>query len=637
MSPAIVSNLIIYPVKSTAGLSLPQAELLTSGLVGDRRYLITKPDGTFVTGRTHPKITSIRSNYHGEILRLTQEDMIDLVLDPAGFSESYLDTSVWGTELIGQICGDKADDWISTVLGEPLRLLYFGNRSERYIKQHPDCDVSFADGYPLLLIGDSSLAHLNNRLPAPVSMANFRPNITVSGSPAFEEDGWSLIRIGDVRFELPKACARCVFTTVDPHAHVADKTLEPLRTLTSYRQRQNSRDVLFGENMIPLNSGSIRIGDPVEVLKTKTRPVYIDNWLPSASRLSQQMKPPAAKDFLNSPVLLRCVQIIQETHDIRTFKFIADPQQRFDYKAGQFLTLFVPIDGKVVSRCYTISSSPSRPDSLTITVKRVTGGKVSNWLHDHLAIGSTLEAQGPSGQFHLQENQPRQLLLLSGGSGITPMLSMLRFITDNALDFDIHFHHSARRNCDLVSWQELTLLARQVPGLKLSFNTSQEKPDTSHSNKVFEGRLTRDKLIEVCPDLLERSIFVCGPDAFMKTAQEDLRILGLPDDQYEQESFSIVPLAPPEDARGESYKIHFTKSGVTTEIKGNQTVLTVAEASGIDAPYSCRGGICGTCKQLLVSGSIAAPNAMGLSNEEVDTGFFLPCCSFPRSDLSVDI
>ncbi|WP_020594446.1 hybrid-cluster NAD(P)-dependent oxidoreductase [Kiloniella laminariae] len=637
MSAAIVSSLIIYPVKSTAGLGLQQADLMTSGLIGDRRYLITKPDGTFVTGRTHPKITSIRSHYHDTALRLTQEDMKDLILDPSRFSESYLDTSVWGTELIGQICGEEADSWISKVLGEPLRLLYFGDRSERYIKQHPDCDVSFADGYPLLLIGDSSLAHLNNRLPAPVSMANFRPNITVSGSPAFAEDGWSLIRIGDVKFELPKACARCVFTTVDPHAHVADKTLEPLRTLTSYRQRQNSRDVLFGENMIPLNAGSLRIGDPVEVLKTKTRPVYIDNWLPNKSRLTQHMKPSAARDFQKAPVLLRCVQIIQETHDIKTFKFIADPQQRFDYKAGQFLTLFVPIDGKMVSRCYTISSSPSRPDSLTITVKRVAGGKVSNWLHDHLATGSILEAQGPSGQFHLKENQPRQLLLLSGGSGITPMLSMLRFITDNALDFDIHFHHSARKNCDLVAWQELVLLARQTPGLKLSFNTSQEKPDRSHNCKIFEGRLTRDKLMEICPDLLERSVFVCGPDTFMKATQENLSKLGLPDHQYEQESFTITPLAPPEDAREESYKIHFIKSGITTEIRGNQSVLTVAEASGIDAPYSCRGGICSSCKQQLVNGTITAPNAMGLSKEEIDNGFFLPCCSFPKSDLSIDI
>ncbi len=637
MSTAVVSNLIIYPIKSTAGLSMQQASILTSGLAGDRRYLITKPDGTFVTGRTHPKITAIYCQYRGQLITLSHEGVSDLILNPSDFQDQYLDTNVWGTDIIGQKCGVTADTWISELLGEPLKLLYFGDRSERFIKQHPENDVSFADGFPLLLIGDSSLTELNSRLPAPVSMANFRPNITVSGTNPFQEDGWSQIRIGDVRFELPAPCARCVFTTVDPFAHVADKALEPLKTLTKFRKVEDGNNVMFGENMIPIDTGTIRIGDPVEILKTKSKPVYIDNWQPQFGRLSKHLTPQPVDTFDKTPILLRCVQVIDETHDVKTFKFTADPVQRFDYKPGQFLTLYVPINGATVSRCYTISSSPSRPDTLTITVKRVAGGTVSNWLHNHVRVGSSLEANGPSGVFHLQGKQKQKLLLLSGGSGITPMLSMVRFIADNGLTQDIFFHHSAQTSNDLIAWEELNHLARQLPNLKLSCNTTKETPDTEIKGQTFEGRLSAQMIEEITPDLLERDVFVCGPGAFMSTAQTLLTGLGLPEENYNQESFNIEPLAVPDDASAATYSILFAKSGVTAEIKGNQTVLDAAEAAGIEVPYSCRAGICGTCKSDVNTGNIHSPNATGLTEEKFANGQFLPCCSYAKSDIEVEL
>ncbi len=637
MSAAVVRDLLIYPIKSTAGISMPQASILTSGLAGDRRYLITKPDGTFVTGRTHPKITAITCQYRVQLITLSHEDVSDLTLNPTDFHDQYLDTCVWGTNMIGQECGQTADTWISELLGEPLKLLYFGDRSERFVKQHPENDVSFADGFPLLLIGDGSLTELNNRLLAPVAMANFRPNITISGTSPFEEDGWSQIRIGDVRFELPAPCARCVFTTVDPYAHVADKVIEPLKTLTRFRKEVDSNNVMFGENMIPIDTGTVRIGDPVEVLKTKSKPVYIDNWQPQSSRLSNHLSPKASSNFNKTPVLLRCVQVIDETPDVKTFKFTADPVQRFDYKPGQFLTLYVPINGTTVSRCYTISSSPSRPDLLSVTVKRVSGGTVSNWLHDHVTVGSSLEASGPSGVFHLQEKQNRKLLMISGGSGITPMLSMTRFMADIGLNYDVCFHHSAQTPVDLIAWQELSLLAHQLPDLHLSYNTSKGSPTSTADGQGFEGRLSSEIIKKICPDLLEREVFVCGPDGYMSATKELLFGLGLPKDKYNQESFSIEPLPLPDDASSASYNIVFAESGITAEIRGNQTVLDAAEAAGIEVSYSCRAGICGTCKSDIKSGDIQASNAMGLSDEDSTDGRFLPCCSYAKSDLVVDL
>ncbi len=616
---------------------MQQASILTSGLAGDRRYLITKPDGTFVTGRTHPKITAITCRYRGQLITLSHEDVADLTLSPSDFQDQYLDTCVWGTDMIGQECGQIADGWISELLGEPLKLLYFGDRSERFVKQHPENDVSFADGFPLLLIGDSSLVELNRRLLAPVSMANFRPNITISGTYPFQEDAWSQIRIGDVKFELPAPCARCVFTTVDPHAHVADKVIEPLKTLTKFRKEEDSNNVMFGENMIPIDTGIIRVGDPVEVLKTKSKPVYIDNWQPETGRLAKHLTPKAAGSFGDSTVLLRCVQVIDETPDVKTFKFTADPVQRFDYKPGQFLTLYVPINGSIASRCYTISSSPSRPDTLTITVKRVEGGTVSNWLHNHIRAGSSLEASGPSGAFHLKEEQKSKLLFISGGSGITPMLSMVRFMADVGLNRDICFHHSAQTPSDLIAWQELSLLARQLPGLKLSYNTSKASPDSDTTGQGYKGRISPELLDNICPDLVERDVFVCGPDGFMRSTQELLLNLGLPEDSYNQESFSIAPLPIPDDMSGASYNIHFSKSGISTEIRGNQTVLDAAEAAGVEVSYSCRAGLCGTCKSGIKKGDVQAPNAMGLSEGDSAEGHFLPCCSYAKSDIEVEL
>ncbi len=637
MSKAVVSDLLIYPVKSVAGISMSKASVLTAGLAGDRRYLITKPDGTFVTGRTHPKITAIKSAYHGALLTLSHEDKAPITLNPESFADKYQNSNVWGTDLIGQECGAQADGWISDLLGEPMKLLYFGNRSERFIKQHPENDVGFADGFPLLITTDSSLDELNRRLLAPVSMANFRPNITVSGTLPFEEDGWSLIRIGDVRFELPKPCARCVFTTVDPFAHAADKVLEPLKTLTEFRQVQDGKDVIFGENMIPLNTGTIQIGDPVEILKTKPKPHYVDNWTPKSSRMTAHLKPKPSETFDQSPILLRCVQVIDETKDVKTFKFTSDPVRRFSYQPGQFLTLHIAINGEVVSRCYTISSTPSRPDTITITVKRVKDGRVSNWLHDHVTVGSSVEAIGPAGVFHLQENQKKKILMISGGSGITPMLSMTRFITDTGLDYDIHFHHSGHTVDDLIAWPELSLLSKQFPELKLSYNTTQGVPSSNLAEHGIKGRISTKILKEVCPDYLERDVFVCGPDQFMATVQRHLMDSGLPEDQYNEESFSIEPTLPPEDGSAASYSIHFSKSGVTAEIKGNQAVLDAAEIAGIDIPYSCRGGLCGTCKSELKNGEITAPNAMALNEEDTKNNLFLACCSFAKSDIEVDL
>ncbi len=638
MSSAYVSSLAIYHLKSSAAIASDSVEVLPAGLLGDRRFMLSKMDGTFITGRTHPKITSIVSEYVGDVLVLKHASCDDLKLDPANFSTAYHATVVWGTNFLGQGCGYEADQWVSSLFDEPLRILYFGDKSNRQVVKHPEHEVGFADGFPLLIANTESLEHLNQRLLAPISMANFRPNIVISGVPAWAEDEWAQIRIAEVVFDLPKPCGRCIFTTVDPVAAIFDPKLEPLKTLGSYRKQPTGSDVIFGENMLALNSGTIKVGDKVEILKSKIKPAYLDNWQPQTARMAQHLAISSQPNSANSTqLLLRCVQIITETADVKTFKFTADPISRFSYLPGQFITIHPEIDNKTYNRCYTLSSSPSQPDLISITVKQVADGVVSNWLHDSFSVGSTLAATNAAGVFHLKANSRRKLLLLSAGSGVTPMLSMLRYITDLALNVDVHFHHSAKTESDLICFAELQLLAKRFANIHLSYNFSRQSEVPKAAINKSCGRLTKAALQAHCADLLERDVLVCGPDDFMSSAHAMLLELGLPESQYDQESFVISTTEIVADQASEMYQVKFLQAGIEVKVAGDQTILQAAEEAGIYLDYSCLAGVCGSCNTTLISGSLHAPDAMAIDMDDEDSNEFLPCCSYARSDLEVDL
>lgn len=641
MTTAYVKSLTYYPLKSATGIHCDSAEVVSAGMQGDRRFMLTKLDGTFVTGRTHPDITAITCYFHEEQLVLSHPSCESLVLKEVEFSSQYYATAVWGTNFLAQGCGFKAEQWISDLLGEPLRILYFGDKSERAVSGHEEHNVGFADGFPLLITNQSSLEHLNERLLAPVSMAHFRPNICIEGAPAWAEDEWAQIKIGEAIFDLPKPCSRCIFTTVDPATALLDARKEPLKTLTEFRQEAEGNNVMFGENMLVVKAGKIKVGDKVEVLKTKPKPSYQDNWQPESSRLAQQLSisaSSAADSSTGAKLLMRCVQVIDETEDVKTFTFVLDPVQRLAYLPGQFITLHITIDGQVYNRCYTLSSSPSKPDTLSITVKRVDDGIVSNWLHDCVEKGSSLEITAPAGIFHLSPDNRRKLLLLSAGSGITPMLSITRYINDLGLDIDVHFHHSAKTVADLIGFDELALLAKRYANVTLSCNFSRDKSAVCEFDYQV-GRINGAMLNQFCPDLIERDVFVCGPDGFMQNAQSELTLLGLPESQYDQESFVIGSSEQDDTQNGskKSYKVNFVDSGIEVEVDSDQTVLEAAEAAGIYPDYSCLAGVCGSCNSQLLAGDIHAPDARALDDEDKANGEFLPCCSYPRSDLQVEL
>jgi uncharacterized protein YcbX len=264
-----------YPVKSCRGEQLTRAAVEPWGLEGDRRWMVVDAAGDAVTAREHPRMLLVTPAVTGRSITLTSPDLEDLTVDePAG--DDLVPVRVWGNAVLAAHAGDKAADWLSALIGEPARLVYLDDPARRLPDpkySRPGDRVSLADGYPLLLTAQESLDALNGWIAAgsraaegPVPMRRFRPNVVVSGAPAWAEDGWRRLRIGPVTFRNAKGCSRCVLTTVDPDT--ATRGHEPLFALARHRSWDNK--VWFGVNLIPDNAGPgalIRVGDPVEVLE----------------------------------------------------------------------------------------------------------------------------------------------------------------------------------------------------------------------------------------------------------------------------------------------------------------------------------------------------------------------------------
>ncbi len=270
-----LQSITIYPIKSTSGIQLSNSWVEECGLSFDRRFAVATLEGEVITARTDTRLCLIQANLTATGLNITAPGMPILSIEYAKLSSSYQDITVWSSVIHSQHSTDSYNQWFSRYLEKPCQLLFFGEKSERFVK-NKNSQVGFADGYPLLLISQQSLIHLNKRLSDKnqVTMSNFRPNVVVDGCDGFEEDTWSHVRIGEVEFEVTKPCSRCIFTTINPETAEINYQQEPLRTLKTFRQVDDG-DVMFGQNLVPLNQGQIKKGDKLEVLERKVPPVFV--------------------------------------------------------------------------------------------------------------------------------------------------------------------------------------------------------------------------------------------------------------------------------------------------------------------------------------------------------------------------
>ena len=345
--------------------------------------------------------------------------------------------------------------------------------------------------------------------------------------------------------------------------------------------------------------------------------------------------------------MLVCREVRVETHDVRSFVFSAAEPRLFHYKPGQFMTFDLEIEGERISRCYTLSSSPTRPHLVSITVKRVPGGPVSNWLHDTVRPGTRLRAVGPLGEFTCADHPAQKYLFLSGGSGITPLMSMARAHDDLASEADIVFVHSARTPADIIFRDETALMERHRPSFRavaVCEGDSQEGGAPGEGWGGFRGRLSLAMLRLIAPDFLEREVFTCGPSLYMAAVRAMLGEAGFDMAHYHEESFDFAELARSEPEIPEeiealetgTFKIEFTRSQRIVECGADTTILAAARAAGMRPPSSCTQGICGACKNRLTSGTVDMKHNGGIRQREIDQGMILICCSRPTSDLVIE-
>lgn len=275
MTNLALQSISVYPIKSSSGIHLSNSWVEELGLSFDRRFIVANDKGEMFTARTEPRLCLIQANLTSTGINITAPGMPILSIEYAKFSSEYQNVTVWKSDIKGQIGAEHYNQWFSRYLEQPCQLLFFGENSERYVK-NKNSQVGFADGYPILLISQQSLAQLNEKLGANnrVTMSQFRPNLVVDGCDGFAEDTWKHIRIGEVEFEVTSPCSRCIFTTINPETAETNKLQEPLTTLKTFRQVEDG-DVMFGQNLMPLNQGQIKLGDKVEVIETKQAPTFV--------------------------------------------------------------------------------------------------------------------------------------------------------------------------------------------------------------------------------------------------------------------------------------------------------------------------------------------------------------------------
>jgi glycine betaine catabolism B len=410
----------------------------------------------------------------------------------------------------------------------------------------------------------------------------------------------------------------------------------------------------------------VQIGDPdacTEIpLVEAARPLTPEQYMPVSA-----VDPNSFTRWQKGDLNVRCAEIIDETYDVKTFRFVAEPDLLFSYKPGQFLTLDLEINGKEVLRSYSISSTPSRPHSLEITVKRVPpatpnlpAGLVSNWLHDNIQVGSDVKISGPMGKFTCFQYPSQKLLFISAGSGITPMMGMSRWLCDTMADCDVLFLHSARTPADIIYQQELMMMSARHKKFRPLVTVTQN--NSGQNWMGLTGRVTANMLQSVVPDFMERVVFVCGPEPFMAGTKKLLADLNFPAENYHEESFggakpaklttppvSVKSVAAPVGGlRGLFHRevetptkpsgafvapiqiqspaaetidpidfdtmeaietigqitIVFAKSGQNVVCDGEDSVLEVAESQGVKIRSSCRSGNCGTCKKRKLEGKV---------------------------------
>ncbi|OCG21952.1 MULTISPECIES: YcbX family protein [unclassified Gilliamella] len=281
-----IDQLYIYPIKSMQGVPLKKANTIDGGFEYDRILMISEPDGTFITARQYPELLKLKTSVIKNQVFVSRSLTETIKFNFDEFSLSNAPTEVWGNYFTSHIAPIRVNQFFSQILHKDVQLRWVGQPLTRRTKRYPEVPVSFADGYPYLLLNKASFEYLQHQCPEKLDIRQFRGNIIIQGALPFAEDGWKTIKVGEVIFDIVKPCTRCVLTTIDVNSAEPLANNEPLKTLRYFRADEQGQ-IDFGVNMIARNHGTISIHDKVKIMERQIAKNYIKAFPPKIKSEAQ--------------------------------------------------------------------------------------------------------------------------------------------------------------------------------------------------------------------------------------------------------------------------------------------------------------------------------------------------------------
>ena len=361
---------------------------------------------------------------------------------------------------------------------------------------------------------------------------------------------------------------------------------------------------------------------------------------PSIDALATSLAAPASAKWQGQ---LRVGAVVTETSNVKTLRLVppsGDGPMPFTFLPGQFLNLTFWIGGAKMHRSYSISSSPMQRGYVDVTVKREPRGAVSRHIDDLLKVGDLIEAGGPIGRFTFTGAEADSIVLIAGGVGITPMMSIARYLTERSWPGDIFFVYASRAPADFIFAKDVTELQRANPRLHVAV-TMERAEGTDWPGP--RGRLTKEFLAQTVPDIAARRVHLCGPPAMMEAIKAILEELKVPPEQVKTEDFGTA--APSPGSGGTTARstapatgplVTFSKNGKSSKSRAGQTVLELSEELDIGIEFACRVGTCGICKVKLTSGEVDMAVDDALDAEDKANGVILACQAKPRTPITVE-
>lgn len=410
---------------------------------------------------------------------------------------------------------------------------------------------------------------------------------------------------------------------------------------------------LNGKKLISNEARALSDGSSFNIMAFKIRFESQDEQSSTSSLASLHLVQ-SAQPWQKGITQLQVTDIIDESCNTKTFRLVGVSPLLFTFLPGQYVTLLLNIEGKEVQRSYSMSSSPSRPHTLDITVKRLPGGLVSNWLCDSIKRGDNVKVKGPIGRFSCLKKPCKKVLFIGAGSGITPLMSMSRWLFDTASNIDTKVLFSFRHDKDIIYRKELEIMADSAKAMDFAI-TLTGSYGKNNNWKDFSGRIDRVMLESFAEDLNDRDVFLCGPETFMESVKNLLEAMNYSMQRLHCESFNYAPLKPitkPEPLAHEAktkadttrltaeegvlHTITFAKSNKVVHTDENTNLLQLAEAQGIAIDHDCKTGTCGECMVKCLSGQAEMSEDCEIDDHEREQGLILSCCAFARSDLVIN-